>query len=410
MVAVARDTRTSSYMLEKALVSGLLSTGCSVYLLGIAPTPALAFTTREVGARYGVMITASHNPPEYNGIKVFNSFGEALGREEEEKVEELVYAKKVRRASWAELGRVNEQSISGYLDMLVEEGAELDGAKLVVDPANGAASAVAPEAFSRMGCKVFSVNAFFDGFFPGRKPEPDRHSLKYLEKVVFKWGADAAIAFDGDADRVAVIDECGRFVDPDRLLAAYAAYVCGGGVVVVPVDASMCIDRYVASRGGRVVRCPVGDVNVLREIRRAGAVFGGEPSGAWIHPDKNPCPDGILSAVRILKASISRGISISEFVADVPSYPIQRSKVRCSDELKPRVMERLKKALPEAIGPPKKVLELDGVWVKVEEGWVLVRPSGTEPILRITAEAVDAEACKSLLDRVRELVERAVVS
>ena len=207
--------------------------------------------------------------------------------------------------------------------------------KVVVDPGCGAAFNIAPQMLNSLGCKVTALNAQPDGYFPARKSEPTAESLQDLAKTVKALDADIGIAFDGDADRVAFVDEHGIFVNFDRSLAAYGALVLkrnGGGTVVTNVEASMCVETMAERYGGKVVRTKVGDIYVSEAIKRDDAVFGGEPCGAWVHPQKHLCPDGPLSAALFLAALEEEGKSVSEFIGEVPEYITMRENIVCKNE------------------------------------------------------------------------------
>ncbi len=409
-VLVARDTRTSGLMIENALVSGLQACGVKVHRLGVLPTPALAYLTRRLSANAGVMITASHNPPQYNGIKVFDSVGMAYGEEEQNQIERLVRREKFQLAEWHSLGEAQElDGGSLYIEMVLEN-VKLDTEwRVVVDPGCGATSQIAPAIFKNLGCKVTALNAQPDGFFPGRSPEPNAENLKFLAETVRALNADLGVAFDGDGDRAAFIDENGVFVDFDRVLAAYAAHAleksqAKNGIVVTNVEASMCIERVVERVGGRVSRTKVGDVYVARAVKELGAVFGGEPCGAWIHPHIHYCPDGILSAALLLKSLEDEGKRLSEFVSNIPAFPVLRKNIPCKNEVKHdavRVLEeRLKASFPEHVG----VSTVDGVRLALENGWVLIRASGTEPLIRLTVEGESLKAAEEIMEKAASVV------
>jgi len=409
-VLVARDTRTSGLMIENALVSGLQACGVKVHRLGVLPTPALAYLTRRLSANAGVMITASHNPPQYNGIKVFDSVGMAYGEEEQNQIERLVRREKFQLAEWHSLGEAQELDGGSLYIEMVQENVKLDKEwRVVVDPGCGATSQIAPAIFKNLGCKVTALNAQPDGFFPGRSPEPNAENLKFLAETVRALNADLGVAFDGDGDRAAFIDENGVFVDFDRVLAAYAAYAleksqAKNGIVVTNVEASMCIERVVERVGGRVSRTKVGDVYVARAVKELGAVFGGEPCGAWIHPHIHYCPDGILSAALLLKALEDEGKRLSEFVSNIPAFPVLRKNIPCKNEVKHDAIgvleERLKASFPEHVG----VSTVDGVRLALENGWVLVRASGTEPLIRLTVEGESLKAAEEIMEKTASVV------
>ncbi len=409
-VFVARDTRASGLMLENALVAGLVACGVEVYCLGVLPTPALAYLTGRLRADAGLMVTASHNPPQYNGIKIFEKDGMAYDEERQKKIEKIIESGGFRLVEWRNLGRVEYGDESQlYVDMVLKSLRLGKRWQVVVDPGCGATSHIAPEIFKKLGCEVKAVNAQPDGFFPGRSPEPNTESLKPLAKVVKELGADVGIAYDGDGDRVAFIDENGGIVDFDRVLAAYAAHVLKrskGGAVATNVETSMCFEKMVESIGGKVIRTKVGDVYVAEALKKFGAVFGGEPCGAWIHPKHHYCPDGILSSTLLLKALEDEGKSLSEFVAEVPAYSIIRRNIRCGNEAKYAIVERVRRLLEESFPDYKEVSTVDGVRLSLKDGWVMVRASGTEPLIRLTVEGESLKTAERIMDKALAAVKR----
>jgi len=411
-VLVARDTRVSGLMLENALISGLLAGGAHVRCLGIVPTPVLAYLTRKLNADAGVMITASHNPPQYNGIKIFDKDGVAYGDRSQDEVEKVIEDESFRLVDWRSVGEATSVDESHrYVEMIRKTVKLHKKWYTIVDPGCGATYSLAPMIFESLGCKQTAINSQPDGLFPARSPEPNSESLKPLAKIVQELDADAGIAYDGDGDRVAFIDDEGNFVDFDRVLAAYAAYVAkkkGEGIVVTNVEASMCVEKMVEEKGGKVVRTKVGDVYVAEAIKRHKAVFGGEPCGAWIHPQFHYCPDGILSSVMLLKALENEDKSLSEFIAETPQYPILRENITCKNEIKHEVVEKVGEGLKAAFPAYKDFSRVDGVRLALENGWILVRASGTEPLVRLTVEGESLKAARIILSEGVALVKKLV--
>ncbi|MEW6592160.1 MAG: phosphoglucosamine mutase [Candidatus Hadarchaeota archaeon] len=397
-VVVGRDPRTSGEMLESSFVSGLLSGGCDVVKLGIVPTPAVSFAVRNLKAKAGAMITASHNPPEYNGVKFCDSKGMAYSPRFEKKIE-VIYSKGPgERAEWRALGGVGVADIiPDYIGAIAGAVKLSKGFKIVVDCGNGAASAVTPVLLRKMGCKVISINCNPDGHFPGRGLEPNEGNLNELARVVKSVGADLGLAHDGDADRVAAVDDRGRFVKEDKLLALISAFQLRrkGQTVVTTVDASGILDKAVKERGGRVVRTRVGDVSVAEAVKKRRAVFGGEPSGAWIFPEFQLAPDGPFGAAKILQMLSVTGKKISELSDGLPDYPTVRKKVSCPNERKAGVMRKISPKLKKLPGAAR-ATKIDGIRVEFKDGWVLVRPSGTEPFIRVTAEGKTARLANDI--------------
>jgi phosphoglucosamine mutase len=410
---VARDTRVSGSMLENSLVSGFLAAGANVTCLGVAPTPMLAYLVKKCSTNVGVMITASHNPSQYNGLKFFDSYGVAYNENSQNEIEKIIENEEFELADWRKIGEaVLVDKSQSYIEKIKEAIQLRTKLHVIVDPGCGATYSLAPVILKNVGCKVTAINAQPDGFFPARSSEPNVESLKPLARIVKEMGVDAGLAYDGDGDRVAFIDENGCFVDFDRVLAAYSAYVVKenrGGAVVTNVEASMCVEKMVEAQGGKVIRTKVGDVYISEAIKRNNAVFGGEPCGAWVHPQFHYCPDGIYSSAILLKAMEDEDKSLSEFISETPQYPTIRENIACGNEVKCRVMENVAEYLENAFPEFKELSNVDGVRLVLKKGWILVRASGTEPLLRLTVEGESLNAAREIIGKglsiVRKLVE-----
>ena len=411
-VLVARDTRVSGVMLENALVSGLLSGGADVNCLGVVPTPVLAYLTKKLKADVGVMITASHNPPQYNGIKIFGRDSLAYGDECQDELEKIIGNESFRRGDWRNVGEALYTDESHLYVGMIRKTTKLHKKwYVIVDPGCGATYNLAPVVFKILGCNVQAINSQPDGFFPARSPEPNAESLKPLAKIVRELDADVGVGYDGDGDRAAFIDEKGNFVDFDCVLATYAAHVAkkkGKGVVVTNVEASMCVEKIVKTCGGKVVRTKVGDVYVTEAIKRSNAIFGGEPCGAGIHPQFHYCPDGILSSVMLLKALEDENKSLSEFIAETPQYQTLRENIPCKNEKKYGVMKKVGDGLKATFPAYKEYSTVDGVRLVLINGWILVRASGTEPLVRLTVEGESLKATKEIFQKGVTLVKKLV--
>jgi phosphoglucosamine mutase len=232
-----------------------------------------------------------------------------------------------------------------------------------------------------------------------------------LARVVKALGADVGVAFDGDGDRVAFVDEAGVFVDFDRSLAAYAAYAlkqAGGGVVITNVEASMCVERMAQAQGGKVIRTKVGDIYISEAIKQSHAVFGGEPCGAWVHPKLHYCPDGPLSAALMLKALEDENKTLSQFISVVPEYVTQRENVACNNTRKYQVVKKLQTALKTAFPDYTDFSEVDGIRLALKKGWLLVRASGTEPLVRLTVEGESLVVANDITQKATALIRRQV--
>ncbi|MDD3984578.1 MAG: phosphoglucosamine mutase [Methanobacterium sp.] len=404
-IVLGYDSRTSNVMMENAVTAGLLQCGCHVLKIGMAPTPLVGYATMKLKADTGVMITASHNPPEYNGIKLWNPDGMAYKQDQERTIEEIIYKKNFKTVSWENIGKVEEIKyvVSDYVTDIINQTNIKHGIKVVVDCANGAASYLSPLILRKVGCSVIAINSQPDGFFPGRLPEPSEKNLGELMEIVKSIGADIGIAHDGDADRMIAIDEKGFVADFDKLLAL----VCreSGGTVVTTVDASLCTDKCMDEVGGHVIRTKVGDVHVAEAIENNNAQFGGEPSGTWLHPNFCMCPDGILSALRVIELIQKYG-PLSEQLDAIPNYPTIRDKVNCENSQKKLIMESVKAKLHIILEDVVDVNPIDGVRISmVDSSWVLIRPSGTESFIRITLEATTIGKAYMIRDQCKEFIE-----
>jgi phosphoglucosamine mutase len=410
-VMIAHDTRTTATTIENAIVSGLLGGGVKVVKLGTIPTPVLAYATRQLKSNAGIMITASHNPPEYNGIKLFNPNTIAYTGKQEAKIERLINRQQFRRQPYEKVGTTIATDIaSHYINALTEISLRKKW-RVTLDPGNGATYYVAPAIFEALGCKVSTINAQPDGYFPARSPEPHSESVSDLCKTVRQLGADVGFAYDGDGDRMVVVDEEGKFAPLDQTLAAYAGHVIEknkGGMVITTVEASMCVEEIVQRYGGSVSRTKVGDVAVAQEIKERKAVFGGEPCGAWISPAFHYCPDGILSSVSLLEALESESKTLSEFVGEAYNYPLRKKSVECPNERKTEVMLRTKDALLSIFPRVTELTDIDGIRLSLPDSWLLIRASGTEPLIRVKVEARISQEAERTLKTCTSIVSKAI--
>ncbi len=402
-VLIGRDTRVSGKMLENALVSGFLSSGLEVEKLGIVPTPVVGFSTKISEAKAGVMITASHNPPEYNGIKFFKSNGMALNTQIESKIETIYSKKEFETPSWKKIKEAEKRSVTKkYLEKMSVYFNFEKKYKVIVDCANGPTSKTTPKFLKMLGCDVITINSSLDGFFPGRKPEPTKENLQDLINFVRNSDADLGLAHDGDGDRIYAVDEKGRPAKEDKLLALMGRYSIEkfGKGIVTTVDASRVIEELASEKGGRVFKTEVGDVSVAEKMDKENIAFGGEPSGTWIIGDIHMCPDGTLAAARIIEMIDSYERKLSNLLDSIPEYPISRSKVRCPNEKKSIIMEKFKNKVNSEFSNIANIVDIDGIRLELENGdWILIRPSGTEPYIRITSEAGSESKAKSLVKK-----------
>jgi phosphoglucosamine mutase len=396
---VGRDPRTSGEWLEAALVEGIREAGGDVYPVGIEPTPAVAFLVTELQATGGVVISASHNPPEYNGIKFFDSLGSKLADDAEDEIEAAL-GDAAPAVGAAGVLRPVDDGRERYIGHLVEAAdVRLDGMRVVVDCANGAASDIAPSVLRRLGAEVHPIYADPDG-----KNINAGCGALYPEVAaaeVVRLGADAGVSHDGDADRALFSDAEGSIVDGDQVLAACALALRDGGAlpanaVVTTVMANLGFHHAMREAGIDVVSSRVGDRYVLEDMVRTGAVLGGEQSGHVIFRDRASTGDGLLTAVRFLTLAASSGRSIRDLASVMRRYPQRLINVEAAD-----------RAVAEHATVAAEVSEAEAALGL--EGRVLVRASGTEPLVRVMVEASTEELASEHAERIARAVRAAAV-
>jgi phosphoglucosamine mutase len=400
-VAIGKDTRLSGYMIENALVAGFTSVGMDVVQFGPIPTPAVAMLTRSMRADLGVMISASHNPYEDNGIKLFGPDGYKLSDKDELAIEALIEAP-AQLAPSHDIGRARrvEDARGRYIyaaKLSVPDHIRFDGLHVVLDCANGAGYQVAPTAIWELGAKVTTI-----GVNPNGKNINDKVGSTHvatLQETVVAAGADIGIALDGDADRLIVVDEKGRVVDGDQLMALIAVsmsrngLLCGDGIVAT-VMSNLGLERYLVTQHLELVRANVGDRYVLEEMRKRGMNVGGEQSGHMILLDHATTGDGLVAALQVLAELVEQGKPASQLLHLFEPVPQLLKNVRFSGG-KPLENENVKAVIAQAEA------ELAGC------GRLVIRPSGTEPVIRVMAEGDDAAQVEAVVDRICDAVKQA---
>ena len=409
---IGRDARLTGPMLEAALTSGVNAAGGDVLQVGLVPTPVVAWMIKESGSESGVSITASHNPPPYNGLKVFNERGMSLTIEEQLILEDVLENERYTWADWNQVGTSEEvDAIDPYVDMLADT-IEITGEhKVGLDCFCAATSTLAPIAFKEFPLNTSIINAVPDGLFPAGNPEPTRESLMRLGEYMKATGCSIGFGFDGDGDRMMPVGRDGVMVSPDRALAAYAGYAVmrnNGGTVVTHVGASMNVDDMVTKVGGKVVRTPVGDAFITEAMAKHDAVFGGEPVGAWVFPEHHMCPAGVMGALKVIEALDYLDQTLEEFVQAAPMYPLDRAKLECPNKKKTSVMENISKGYADVFKEVESVSTVDGVRLEMNSGWVLIRPSGTEPLIRITVEGRTMGDVEDIMSSAKRLVKKVI--
>jgi len=398
-IAVGRDTRTSGEALVRALKSGLLATGCDVDDCGILPTPALQYLVRD-GYAAGAMVTASHNPPEYNGVKIIEPDGTEMGDDETIRLEGLIFSKPPPATSWKQVG--NERSVHHLLARYTEgilrhfPNSPGKGMTVVVDPGSGPACLTTPKILEVLGCRVLTVNGFMDGSFPGRLPEPSPEGLKALSELVASSGASLGIAHDGDADRAVFVDENGQFVEENAEFAIVVQHICRQkkGIVVTPVSSGQVVEETARREGSTVRYTPVGSIYVARTMRDLiekgqPVIFGGEGNGGLIFPGHQFCRDGGMTAAAMVSLLAGSGNPLSELARQLPQRHIIKDKIAATKGAE--ILEKLPLQFPDS-----RIDRTDGVKIFTGDAWALVRASGTEPIIRIIIDAGSAAAGRAV--------------
>lgn len=402
LVFVGRDTRISGEMLEHALIAGLLSVGIRVYKLGVIATPGVAYLVRTEKASAGVMISASHNPAMDNGIKFFGGDGFKLDDDRELEIEALLDAPDdtLPRPSAQGLGTVMEypEGLRKYQEFLVSTGVQLDGLHVVLDTANGAASTSARQVFADLGAQLTVIGETPDGLnindgVGSTHPE-------HLQEKVKEVGATIGLAFDGDSDRLIAVDENGEIVDGDKIMYIIGSYLSSQGLlekntIVTTVMSNLGFHKALDAKGIHKAITAVGDRYVVEEMRKSGYNLGGEQSGHVVIMDYNTTGDGQLTGVQLTKIMQETGKKLSELAAEVTIYPQKLVNIRVENSMKDKAMEV--PAIREII--EKMEAEMAG------NGRILVRPSGTEPLLRVMAEAPKHEEVDYYVDTIAAVVQ-----
>ena len=410
-VCVGRDSRTSGPMFLAAAVAGLQSVGVRVVDVGMVPTPTLLLATQHHGAAGGVGITASHNPAEWNALKLVTGEGIFLDADLSGRFRAFLAERDPERAPWDGLGELETDgdAVARHMEAILAlpqldvEGLRARGFTVALDCVHGAGGTMMPQLLGRLGCTVHAIGTETDGRFP-RDPEPTAAHLADLGALVREHGADVGLAVDPDVDRLSLVDEAGRPLGEDLTLALAAAVVLRRtpGTVVTNLSTSQVIEDVARAHDSTVVRSAVGEVNVARRMQEEGAVVGGEGNGGVILPTVQHTRDAPLGAALILQHLLDEGTSVSEAVGKWPSYVIVKEKVRFPRE----ALNDAYRALADDLGAAE-ADTTDGLrlaWPK-KRAWLHVRPSGTEPVVRLIAEAPDEEGARALVARAADCLE-----
>lgn len=398
-ILIGYDGRESSPIIVKIVSAALNYSGLDCMITGLVPTPCLEFATKKLGYRGGIMITASHNPPQYNGIKPVASDGVEISREDEKVIEDIYFNKEWKNTK-GNFGVTEDENraldtyfegIKSHVNLNQIQSKKL---KVVLDVGNGAQAVTAPILCKQLGCTVITINEKIDGSFPGRGSEPTPENLQLLSQTVLKEKANLGVAFDGDGDRSIFCDEFGKILTGDKsaiLLAKYILEKNPQSTIVTCLNSGSSIEQLAKLTNSNVVRTKVGSVEVSRKMVPVNALIGFEENGGFMYGKHNHVRDGAMTLALLLDLLASKGKTISNELTELPPSYTTKDKVRCSSEDAKKVISTLKEQNPNSD-------ITEGIKIKFDEqNWVMIRPSGTEPIVRIYAEASSEEKLASLM-------------
>jgi phosphomannomutase len=398
-VIIGRDSRSSGEMAKHAVVSALMATGCEVIDVGICPTPTVLLIAKELKSDGSVTITASHNPIEYNGLEFAGKCGSLLNSDELQKLINIYQSGKFQLKSYASMG--SYQSFEGAVEIHLSKILKIVDVKLirprkfkvVLDCCNGAGAVISSKLLKNLGCELIELNCQPDGLFP-RDPEPTPKNLGQLSSKVIEEAADIGFAHDGDADRLAIVSDTGETITEDYTLAiaAKGRLKVNRGAVVTTVSASRLIDDIAAEYQVPIYRTKVGVSHVVQKMKEVGAIIGGEPTGGVIYPQINYTSDGIASIAVILQFLAEADSSVSHIISEMPKYYVCRKKLEAPTA---EIADKIIKAA-FVLFENEKVDLTDGLKIIWDESWLNIRKSGTEPVVRIFAEAKTSEEAERL--------------
>jgi len=411
-VVVGRDTRVSGEMVKHSVLAGLLSTGCGIIDLGVVTTPTATIMIEELGADGGIVISASHNPIEWNALKFFSADGQYLDDAEGQELLDICRRGDFRQAKWHQIREVEANSraadvhLKKVLGIVDVEAIRAKKFRVALDSCNGAGVEITARMLTELGCDLVRIHCTPDGLFP-HDPEPSFENLQDLCKLVrADRGIDAAFAQDPDADRLAVVNEQGAFIGEEYTLALAADYVLAErpGKVVINMSTSRAIEDLAARRNSTCERVAVGEVNVARRMREVGATIGGEGNGGVIDPRVHYGRDSLVGMALILELMARRGRRLSELVSELPRYHMLKTKAPCPAERLAPALEAMRR---EGQAAGARSTDLDGLRLDWPDAWVHIRSSNTEPVVRVIGEAADRKRVEELVGayvgRVREL-------
>jgi phosphomannomutase / phosphoglucomutase len=414
-IVIGYDGRNSSPIISRIVRSTINSAGLEVGDAGLVPTPCLQYAAKRLDYNGGIMITASHNPPEYNGLKAIANDGVEISREDELKVQDIYVSKKFSKVDGFAREFSDQFIIGSYIDAVLTlvdvQNIRSHKFTVAIDVGNGAQATVAPLILSRLGCRVITINGNIDGNFPGRGPEPTIENLHMLSSMVNHSEADIGVAYDGDGDRSIFCDEKGNLHGGDKTGTLLVKYLLenkhGGAEIVCPLNTTMALSLVAKEKSANLVYTKVGSVEVSREMVKRKSLIGLEENGGFMYGKLNEVRDGIMTTALILEALASTEQKLSGLLSSLPATFQYKSKFNCPTK---QIADDVVSACLKH-GNPQKVETLDGakVWID-EETWIMVRPSGTEPLIRIYAESTDKLLLNSKIEEYGRLIKNKIDS
>ncbi|MFA5333267.1 MAG: hypothetical protein WC376_02115 [Candidatus Nanoarchaeia archaeon] len=404
---IAYDSRTSSPILKESFINGFISGGNDIIDLGMLPIPVSNYYALNHKIEC-VMITGSHTPKEYNGIKFFDKRG-VVYNDRLKTIEKKYLESDFKRSNFEELGKKSEDNnaIKEYIENITSKIKLEKNLKIVLDHGNGTSGLVAPELMKELGCKIINISLEPDGLFPNREPEPTANNLSFLQKRIIEEKADFGCAFDGDADRSVFVDDMGRVIDGSKMTAIFAKHYLDknkNAYIVASIDMSSVVKKVVEDNNGIIVWCPVGMKNIEKGLVDNKGMMAGEVSSHFYLNDFYPFSDGILACAKMAQLLSQNKKSFSELINELPEYSIKHSKYSCSNhEKKFEIFEKIKKELIKNY----KINDCDGIKFFINQtDWVLIRPSNTEPLIRLTIEASKQKELEKLFNYFEALIKK----
>jgi phosphomannomutase / phosphoglucomutase len=412
-IVIGHDGRNSSPIISKLVRSIINSAGLDVGDAGLVPTPCLQYAAKRLNYNGGIMITASHNPPDYNGLKAIANDGVEISREDELKVQDIYISKKFSKVDGFARDFVDQSIINSYVDSVLAlvnvQNIRSSEFTVAIDVGNGVQAIVAPLILRRLGCRVITINGNIDGNFPGRGPEPTTENLHMLSSMVNHSEADIGVAYDGDGDRSIFCNEKGTLYGGDKTGTLLVKYLLEtkhkGAEVICPINTTMALSLVAEEQGTNLIYTKVGSVEVSREMVKRKSIIGLEENGGFMYGKLNEVRDGIMTTALVLDMLALSGQTLSRVFSSLPATFQYKSKFNCPTK---QIADEIVGACLKH-GNPQKVETLDGakIWID-EETWIMVRPSGTEPLVRMYAESTDKLLLNSKVEEYSRLIKNKI--